>query len=311
MKFKKAVLVEIEDYSLDKEYWDELDKLIESRVSLNRKDPNFFKEIADADCLLVGFQIDVGKDVIDTAPNLKYIGVLATAYGTIDFKYAASKKIPVCNLAGYSTEAVSEFTIAIILWHIRQLAEGIDRASKGNYGFGGMSARELKNSEFGVVGLGSIGNRMAELAAGFGANVSYWSRHKKEVPFTYKELNDLLKSSDYISVNVAEAPETTNLLNKDNLGLIKSGAILVSTVPPPVINTDDLAARLSKGDITYIFDHADEMTKEDLAKLTAHKNCIALGPIGFITVEARKNKQEIFVGNIKAFLEGSPQNKVE
>src|SRR3989344_835617 len=115
MKFKRAVLVEIEDYALDKKYWNELDKLIESRVSTDRKDPNFLKEIADADCLLVGFQIDIGKDVIDAAPNLKYIGVLATAYGTIDYEYAASKKIPVSNLAGYSTEAVAEFTITMIL----------------------------------------------------------------------------------------------------------------------------------------------------------------------------------------------------
>lgn len=311
MKFKKAVLVEIEDFALDKQYWGQLDGLIESRVSLDRKDPNFFKEVAGADCLLVGFQIDVSKDVIDAAPNLKYIGVLATAYGTIDFAYAASRNIPVCNLAGYSTEAVAEFTITTILWHMRQIEEGLSRARKGNYGFEGMSARELKNSEFGVVGLGSIGNRVAELAAGFGAKVSYWSRNKKETPFKYKELDSLLKSSDYISVNVAEALETTNLLNKDNLSLIKPGAILVSTVPPPVINTDDLAARLSEGDITYIFDHADEMTKKDLAKLTANKNCIALGSIGFITSEARKNKQEIFVSNIRAFLKGSPQNAVK
>ncbi len=310
MKFKKAVLVEIEDYSLDKKYWNQLDEVIETRVSIQRKDPNFMKEVADADCLLVGFQIDVGKDVIDTMPDLKYIGVLATAYGTIDFEYAASKNIPVCNLAGYSTEAVSEFTIAILLWHIRQFEEGISRAKKGNYSFEGLSARELKGSQFGVIGLGSIGNRVAELAAGFGAEVSYWSRNKKEVDFSYKDLEELLKTSDYISMNIAEAPETIGLINKDNIGLLKNGAVLVNTVPPPIIDTDALAERLKKGDITYIFDHADEMTKEDLGKLTANKNCVALGPIGFITKEARVNKQEIFVANIKAFLDGSPQNTV-
>lgn len=310
MKFKKAVLVEIEEFALDKKYWDEMDKLIEKRVSLSRKDPDFLNEIADADCLLVGFQIDVSKAVIDAAPDLKYIGVLATAYGTIDFEYAASKNIPVCNLAGYSTEAVAEFTIAAILWQLRQIEEGLNRARKDNYSFDGMSARELKNSEFGVIGLGSIGNRVAELAGGFGAKVSYWSRNKKDVPFEYKELDSILKSSDYISVNIAEAPESTNLLNKDNLPLIKSGAVLISTVPPPVINTDALAERLAKNDITFIFDHPDEMSAEDRAKLIKHKNCIAFPPIAFITKEARKNKQEIFVGNIKAFLAGKPENIV-
>lgn len=311
MKFKKAVLVEIEDYSLDKEYWNKLDTLIEKRVSLERKDPDLFKELADADCLLVGFQIEVAKDVIDAAPNLKYIGVLATAYGTIDVVYAKSKSIPVCNLAGYSTEAVAEFTISVLLWHIRQFEKGLERAKKGNYSFEGLSARELKGSNFGVIGLGNIGERVAELAAGFGANVSYWNRTKKTAKFDFTDLNDLLSSSDYISVNVAEAPETINLLNDKNIPLIKSGAVLVSTIPPPVINTDSLAKRLNKGDLTYIFDHADEMTKEDLAKLKESKNCVALGPIAFITAEARKNKQDIFVGNIKAFLEGKQENTVK
>lgn len=310
MKFKKAVLVEIEESQLDKEYWDKLDGLIETRISVERKSPNFMKEIADTDCLLVGFQIDISRDVIDAAPSLKYIGVLATAYGTIDIDYAASKKIPVCNLAGYSTEAVAEFTIAMILYHIRQMGEGLDRAKNNDYGFEGMSARELKNSQFGVIGLGSIGNRVAELASGFGAHVSYWSRTKKESPFNYKELDDLLASSDYISVNIAETPDTTGLLNGARISLIsRPEAVLISTVPPPVIDTDALAKRLSKGDITYIFDHADEMTKDDLAKLTTYKNCLALGPIGFITAEARKNKQEIFVSNVEAFLGGTPQNR--
>src|SRR3972149_8537167 len=106
MKFKKAVFIDIEETQLNKDYWDELDKCIESRVSLSQNDPNLFKELAEADCLLVGFQISVDKKVIDSAPNLKYIGVLATAYGTIDTDCAASKNIPVCNLAGYSTESV-------------------------------------------------------------------------------------------------------------------------------------------------------------------------------------------------------------
>lgn len=311
MKFKKAVLVEIEEYSLDQKYWRDIDKLIEKRVSLNRKDPDFFKEIRDADCLLIGFQIDIGKDVIDAAPKLKYIGILATAYGTVDFEYANSKGIVVSNLAGYSTESVAEFTITVLLWHIRQLQEGVKRAKVGNYSFENMSARELKNSQFGIVGLGSIGNRVAELAAGFGANVSHWSRNKKNSKFSYKELNELLKSSDYISVNIAEAPETKNLLNKNNLPLIKKGAVLISTVPPPIINTDDLVARLDKNDITYIFDHPDEMSKAELTKLTKHKNCIAFGPIAFISQEARVNKQEIFVSNIQAFLQGKSQNQVK
>ncbi|MES2971700.1 MAG: NAD(P)-dependent oxidoreductase [Patescibacteria group bacterium] len=193
---------------------------------------------------------------------------------------------------------------------IRQLEEGIIRGKAGNYDFAGMSAKELKNSNFGVIGLGNIGNRVAELAAGFGAIVSYWSRNKKDVPFTYKELNELIAGSDYISVNIAQTAESENLLNDKNIPLIKSGAVIISTVPPEVVDSDAMASRLSKGDIIYISDHGDEMSQENLNKLKQYNNCLLLPAIGFITTEARINKQEIFIGNMKAFLEGRLQNKV-
>ena len=113
------------------------------------------------------------------------------------------------------------------------------------------------------------------------------------------------------SINVAEAEETIGLLNANNLPLIKSDSILISTVPPPVISTDALVARLSKNDITFIFDHPDEMPKEELAKLTKLNNCVVYPPIAFISDEARIAKQEIFIGNMAEFLEGKrPKNRI-
>ena len=310
MKFQKAVFVNIADSHFDKKYLDQIDEFAEKRVMLSRDDSNLMTELKDCDCLMLGFQVPTGKDIFDAAPNLKLINILATAYGTVDLEIAKQKNIPVCNLAGYSTEAVAEFTIAILMYQIRQIEEGISRGKAGNYDFDGMSARELKNSNFGIIGLGNIGNRVAELAAGFGANVSYWSRNKKDNDFTYKELDELLSESDYISVNVAQTPETENLLNDKNIPLIKSGAVVISTVPPEVIETNALASRLAKKDITFVSDHADEMSEETSSALKPYSNCLLLPAIAFITAEARINKQEIFIGNIKAALEGKPQNKV-
>lgn len=149
------------------------------------------------------------------------------------------------------------------------------------------------------------------LATGFGANVSYWSRHKKDVPFTHKELDQLLADSDYLSINVAQTPETEKLINDNNVSKIKSGAVVISTVPPEVVDTDAIASRLAKKDIIYISDHGDEMAKEDLEKLKQYKNCMLLPAIAFITAEARINKQEIFVANLKAALDGKSQNTVK
>lgn len=310
MRFQKAVLVNIADTHFDKKYWAQIDELVEKRISVNREDPSLMQELKDCDCLMLGFQVPTGKDIFDAAPNLKLVNILATAYGTVDLQEAAKRNIPVCNLAGYSTESVAEFTIAAILHEIRNIEEGLKRARTGNYSFDGIRARELKNSNFGVIGLGSIGNRVAELAAGFGANVSYWSRNKKETPFKYQELDELLDTCTYISVNIAEAEETKGLLNNENLSLIKSDSVLISTVPPPIIVTDALVERLSKGDITFISDHPDEMEKEELEKLKVFKNAIFYPPIAFLSDEARIAKQEIFVGNMKAALEGAPENTV-
>ena len=311
MKFKKAVLIKIVDTHFDQKYWDKIDALVEKRVSLTIDNPKLKDELKDCDCLLLGFQVPVGEDILAAAPNLKYIGILATAYGTVDLAAATKRNIPVCNLGGYSTESVAEFVITAILHEIRDIKEGLKRAQSGNYSFDGIRARELKNSNFGVIGLGNIGGRVAELAAGFGANVSYWSHTKKKSPFQYQELADLLSNCSYISVNVAEAPETIGLLNAKNLPMIKSGSVLISTVPPPVINTDALVARLSKSDITFIFDHPDEMPKEELAKLTKLDNCVVYPPIAFLSDEAKISKQEIFISNMTEFLEGkTPKNKV-
>jgi len=310
VKFQKAVLVNISEESFDQKYWEEIDELVETRVTLSRDDPRLAQEMADCDVLMLGFQVPTGKDILDAAPNLKLINILATAFGTVDLEEAKRRNIVVCNLAGYSTEAVAEFTIAILLYQIRQLAEGVDRGKAGNYDFAGMSARELKGSQFGVVGLGSIGGRVTELASGFGANISYWSRSPKEVPFKYKDLNTLLAESDYISLNVAQTPDTEKLLNAETISLLKPGAVIVNTVPPETVDTDALAARLAKGDITYVSDHGDEMSAEEINKIKQYPNCLLLPAIGFITAEARINKQEVFVENLRAMLAGNPQNQV-
>src|SRR5689334_18805856 len=116
MKFSKAVQISIKDADLDKKYWDQIDELVEKRITIDREDPKLKDELKDCDCLLLGFQVPIDKDIIDAAPNLKVVNILATAFGTVDLETTATRNIPVCNLAGYSTEAVAEFTLAILLY---------------------------------------------------------------------------------------------------------------------------------------------------------------------------------------------------
>ncbi len=312
MKFKKALLINIEEKKLDKEYWKQIDSLVEKKVFLTENSPKIMQEIKDTDLLLVGFATPVTKAHLDAAPKLKYIETLAVAYHKIDVNYAKKKGIPVSNIAGYCTDSVAEMIIAMILSEIRHLHEERERASKRNYDFI-ESSTELKGKVFAVFGTGNIGTRTAELAQAFKADVRYWNRTRKKELETkgmkYEEKNNLLKNADFISINFAYTSETENFFDKKAFSIIKPGAIIINTVPMEVVDLKALEERLKKNDITFILDHSDEMKKEDIEKLHKYKNCIIYPPLG-VSKEARINKQKTFVANIKNFLEGKPTNVV-
>ncbi len=313
-KFKKMLFINITSAALDEAYWQKLNMLAEKKTILPKDDPSIIKELQDTDCLLVGFATPITQKHIDAAPHLKYIGTLAIAHHAIDGAYARKKQIPVTNIAGYCTDSVAEFIFSVILNHIRQLDEGRKRSLEHYYDFAGMTASEIRGKTFGVIGLGNIGKRTAEIAQGFGAHVIYWSKHRKKDYETkgikFEEKNTLLKIADFISLNFALTPETENFLNDATFSQIKSGAVIISTIPMETINLPALEKRLRKGDITFILDHSDEMKKEDLERLHKYDNCVIYPPIAFISKEARANKQQLFISNIENFLNGKTTNVV-
>lgn len=312
MKFKKALIINISEDKLDPIYWGKLDKLVGNRVHLSKDSPQILKELPDTDCILTGFQIDVGRKEIDATPNLKYVSVLATAYGKIDTDYAKKKGIIVSNVPGYATESVAEFVFAVILDKIREISKAKERGSKGDYSEVGLKATEIKDKIFAVIGLGRIGKRVTEIAKGFGADVRYWSEHRKKdlekKSIKYQDADSLISQADIISLHLAETPQTKHFLNKKRINSIRLGSLIVSTVPNEITDLVALENRLKKGDITFIMDHADELDPKDASILSKYKNCIIYPPIGYISDEARIAKQEIFIGNMKGFLNGKPQN---
>ena len=314
MKFNKILLIGIDKASLGDTYWRRIDNLSSSKVFVARDALVIKKELTEADCLLVNFGVPVTKDDIDKASNLKYIGTLSTAFGKVDTEYARKKNIPVCNLAGYSTESVAEFTIAAILEAIRGLETGKQRGRAGKYDESGIRAWEIKNKVFGILGLGSIGTRVAELAQGFGADVRYWSKHRKpnteKKGVKYQDDNTLIPQCDFLSINFAQTKETEKFLNTEIISDLKKGAVVVNTAPMELVDVNSLVKRLAKNDITFIFDHSDETDPKDLKQLSKHKNCIIYPPMAYITDEARVIKQEMFVSNIENYLKGKPSNIV-
>lgn len=315
MKFKKILMIGIGESRLDPEYWKRIDTLAEKIVKLPKDSSEIKKQLADTDCLLVGFGIPVNQEHLNSASHLKYIGTFSIAYGNVDIVYAKKKSIPVCNLDGNTTkEAVAEFVFAAILEYLRDLERGKKQAREGNYSEAGFSATEIKGKVFGILGLGKIGGTLSEIALAFHADVRYWSRHrKKELEskgIKYESADSLIPKCDFISLNFALNEDTKNFLNKKRIMKIKKGAVVINTSPMELVDINALNERLQREDMTFILDHSDEMTEEDLRKLSRHKNCIIYPPIAYVTKETRKGQQESFIGNIENFLKGLPTNIV-
>lgn len=237
-----------------------------------------------------------------------------TGYGRIDAAYAKKKGITVCNIAGYATEGVAEFIFGALLEYLRELTRAKIQAQTGNYSEASYTGTEIKGKTFGIIGLGRIGGRVAELAKGFGANMLYWSHKRKKNAeksgIKYVDVNKLLKISDILSLHLSFNPETKNFLNAKRIKLIKSGAIIINTAPMELVDVTALEQRLKKGDITFILDHSDELDPDVAKRLSKFTNCILYPPIAYTTKEATNLKQVIFVSNLENFLKGKPTNKV-
>lgn len=304
-KFQKILVTGFSEQNLDKNIWDEINTLAGGGI--------VFAPESDVDCLFCRFN-KVDQILIDSFPQLKYIGLLATGTGTVDLEYAKKKNITVCNVPGYATESVAEWVFALILEYLRSLEKAKQTARSGDFSGDGFSTKEILGKKFGIIGLGRIGSRVAKIAQGFGAQVFYWSRNRKpeieKEGIAYEALDDLVKTSDFISLHALTTKETEGILDSKRLNSIKPGAIIVNVSGMEQIDIPALEQRLTKGDITFILDHPDEMNPDAIKSLAKFPNCIVYPPIGYISAEAKINKQKIFVSNLKNYLKEVPTNKV-
>lgn len=310
MKLHKIVCLNFTGSELEDNYWQQLDDLAEVRVIASQDE---LASHADTDALLVKLGAKVPRETIDRLPNLKYIGMLGTGYGGIDTAYASTKGVIVTNIADYATEGVAEFTFGILLEYYRDLAKARLQAKSGNYS-DDFTGGEIKGKKFGVVGLGNIGRRTAELAQAFGAQVSYWSNNRKPdveaQGIQYQDLDDLLTRSDIITLNMAYNSATEGIINADRINKLRKHSIVINPSPMELIDFNALLSRLEKEDIVFMLDHSDEMTEDQLQALQPLHHTIVYPAIAYLTREASELKKQIYIDNVKGFLGGKPTNQV-
>lgn len=304
------LLLNFEEGNLKPEFWRRIDKISKQKVLLKADSPDVKKHLKGADCLLLKLGMGADKTLIDSMPQLKYIGMYGTGFGRIDAAYAAKKGVTVCNIAGYATEGVAEFVFAVLLEYIREVTRAKIQAQAGNYSESSFAGTEIRGKTFGIIGLGRIGRRVAELAKGFGANTIYWSHEKKATTFKYVGVETLLKTSDIISLHMSLNPQTQGFLNARRIAMIKSDAVVINTAPMKLVDIPAIEKRLRKNDITFILDHSDELDPAVAKRLSKYNNCILYPPIAYTTKEATNLKRDIFVSNLENFLKNKPTNKV-
>ena len=268
------------------------------------------ERVADADVVMIN-KVLVNKDLIDAAPSLKLVCVAATGVNNIDVDYAASKGIPVRNVAGYSTDSVAQATFMHILSLIGGAPYFDHSVKSGSYSRSGMFTDpnwnwwELAGKTIGIIGMGNIGMKVARIAEAFGMKVCYYSTsgtgHCKEYPCL--PLEELLRISDVVSVHAPLNERTLNLLGAKEFAMMKPTAYVVNAGRGAIVVEADLADAVDNGVIAGagIDVFVQEPIPEDHPYLKMkHPERMRLAPhVAWASVEARERLVAMMAENVK------------
>ena len=260
--------------------------------------------------------------IIDQLPDLKYIGVLATGTNVIDLEHAGKKGVCVTNIPGYGTDSVVQHILSFILHfsskvsiHDEAVHQG-DWVNSKDFCFTLGTLNELSGSTLGIIGLGTIGRKLAMVADAMGMKIiaaHQSSMDRLELPFEVEWLpvDEVFARSDFLSLNCPLTADTENLVNAERLQKMKSSAVLINTGRGPLVDEQALADGLNEGTIAGA--GLDVLSTEppatDNPLLTA-KNCVITPHVAWASLQARKRLLVIAAENLSAYLRAEPKNRV-
>ena len=254
--------------------------------------------------VVVESNIPLRKDFLDACPKLKMLSIAFTGLDHIDLEECQRRGIVVKNAAGYSTQAVAELTLALMIDLYRKVLEN-DTITRQCNRKGIMPGREIGGKTLGIVGMGNIGQRVAQLAMAFGCKVLAWNRSPRQIEgVTFVDKETLLKESDIVTLHLALNNETRDFITEKDFALMKPDTLLINTARGPVVNETALANALKQGQIaaaaTDVYGIEPPLKPEN--PLFGAPNLIMLPHIGFATEEAFILRLGIVVDNIKKFV---------
>jgi glyoxylate reductase len=294
-------------------------------ITYNTLDDGFSKSeliawTRDADGLLCLLTDTIDAEVLDQCPNLKVISNMAVGYNNIDVVEATKRGIVVTNTPGVLTEATADFTWALLLAAARRVGEGERLVRSHNWhGWGPLQllGGAVNGKTLGLIGMGRIGQAVARRAAGFNMDIIYYNRSaldpalENELKLRRVELDELLVTSDYVSLHAPYTNQTHHIINVESLGRMKPTAYLINTSRGPLVDEAALVAALQAGQIAGAGLDVFEKEPELYPGLTELDNVVLAPHLGSATHETRGEMSRLAATNLVAVLRGQrPANPV-
>ena len=299
--------------------WSLLEQLGNVTVYPRTDDSEKIERAKDADVVLIN-KVQMDADTIARLPRLKYIGVQATGFNVVDIKAAKEHGIIVTNVPAYSTDSVAQMTFSLLLAvtnrveHYTQQNRNDRWAYNKDFCYWDAPIMELAGKNFGIMGLGNIGMKVATIARDFGMDVyACTSKNASDLPEGITKVNrdGLLAVSDILSLHCPLAEDTYHFINADTLPKMKPTAILINTGRGPLVDEAAVAEALHNHQLGAYA--ADVMEQEPPSKdnpLFREPNAYITPHIAWASLEARTRLNRTVAANVKAFIEGHPQNVV-
>lgn len=255
----------------------------------------------------------ITQSILAACPEIRLICVLATGYNVVDCEAAARRQIPVCNVPGYGTNAVAQFTFALLLELCHRVGHHDQAVHHGKWSqcpdfcFWDTPQIELAGKTMGIIGFGTIGRAVGKIAEAFGMKVIACNRTRYNDGVYYVDLDTLFAQSDIISLHCPLLPETAGIINANAIAKMKDGVILLNTARGPLIDESALAEGLHMGKIQGAA--MDVVSQEPIcadSPLLTAPNCILTPHMAWAPVESRQRILDATVKNIRTFLAGRP-----
>ena len=315
--YMKIIVTDAKTISNNEEYFNTLKSFGQLEIYPLSSDEQIKERIADADIIVCNKNV-FNEENLKYAKKLKYIGLFATGYNNIDVEYCGANGITVCNAGSYSTDAVAQHTFALILNYYNKINQYNELVKEEGWIKSDVFSpfvydmNELTGKTIGLVGYGNIARKVGKIANAFGMKVLAYKRNPlDEEGVSFVDFDTVIRESDIVSVHCPLNEESKLMFNGDVFAKMKKTAYFVNTARGGVMNEDELADALNNEVIAGAA--IDVLTIEPMeadCKLLRAKNITITPHVAWAPIETRDRLMGIVCDNIKAFLDGTPQNVV-